>query len=332
MNLIKRLIYMVGVLIGVSILMFILVRIVPGDPIAAALGPLATKEATKQIRHEMGLDQPIHIQYIIYVKDALNGKLGYSLTERRDVMEIIKEKFPATMELILVSISLAVTLAIPLGILSAIHRNTFIDHISRGIALFGVSFPSFWTGIMVQLIFGLALGLIPITGRTSGIPPVNITGFFLLDSLLSLDFSTFWNCLVHIVSPAVVLSLGPMANITRLIRAEMIDQLSRPYIEASKASGMHGFIIYYKYMLKNALSSTLTMIGFLIPIMVGTAFVVEKVFAFPGIARFGADAIIANDFNGIMGVTLLICFMFVLINLIVDQLYVVLDPRIRIKR
>jgi len=332
MYFLERIFYMVLVLVGVSILMFVLVRIIPGDPIATALGPMATQDSIQKMRREMGLDRPIHVQYLLYIKGIAEGKLGLSLTEKRDVLEIIQEKLPATIELIFVSMTLAVLLAIPLGVISALHQNSLIDHLNRITALFGVSFPSFWIGIMMQLLFGLALGLLPITGRISGSPPEAITHFYLIDSLLTLNFRAFWNSFLHLILPASVLCLSPLANVTRLIRANMIDQMSKDYINVSKAAGMSGWIISYKYMLRNAFTSALTMIGFLIPLMVGTAFVVEKVFAFPGLARFGADAIIANDFNGVMGVTLVISVAFVIVNFLVDELYAVLDPRIKLKR
>lgn len=323
---------MVFVLIGVSMLMFFLVRVLPGDPIALSLGPRADEETIKKMRHEMGLDRPIHIQYLNYLNGVIQGKFGISLVENRDVLEIIMEKFPATLELILVSMLLAMGVGIPLGVTSALRRNKLVDNLNRFLALIGVSFPQFWLGLMVQLFFGLFLGFLPITGRISVSPPTSITGLYLIDSLLTFNMEAFWSSFLHILSPAIVLSLGPLANISRLIRANMIDQMSKDYTNMSKAVGMSHFIVSYKYMLRNAFTSTLTMIGFLTPLMLGTAFVVEKVFAWPGIARFGADAIIANDFNGVVGVTLLIGMVFVVVNFIVEQLYGVLDPRIRLKR
>ena len=323
---------MILVLVGVSMLMFCLVRVIPGDPIATALGPMADEEARQKMRRQMGLDRPIPVQYVLYVKGILRGKFGISLVENRDVLEIIREKLPATIELILVSFTIAIVAAIPLGVISALHRNSVIDHLNRVTALFGVSFPQFWTGIMVQLLFGYVLGVLPITGRISGAPPESITGLYLVDSLLTLNLWAFWDSLVHIAAPAFILSLSPLANVTRLIRANMIDEMAKDYIDIASATGIHKTMISYKYMLRNAFSSALTMIGFLIPLMLGTAFVVEKVFAWPGIARFGADAIVSNDFNGVVGVTLIICLAFVIVNFIVDELYGVLDPRIKLQR
>lgn len=329
----RRLLYMIFVVIGVSMLMFALVRVLPGDPIGLALGPNATKEDMEKMRHEMALDRPLHVQYAMYVQEIFwNGKLGMSLIEKRDVMEVIKEKFPATLELVLVAMLLALIFSIALGVTAAMNRGGGWDHFNRLLALFGVSFPHFWSGLMFQLIFGSLLALTPLTGRIGGSSPEDITGFFLLDSLLTLNGAAFKDSLVHVIGPAVILSLGPLANITRLIRANMIDESTKDYIMVNKATGMNELIVRYKYMLRNAFSSSLTTIGFLIPLMLGSAFVVEKVFAWPGMARFGADAIIANDFNGIVGVTLVICLAFVAVNLAIDILYEVLDPRIRVKR
>ena len=328
----KRLLYMVLVIWGVSVIMFGLVRVIPGDPIAKALGPGADAAAIKKMRDQMGLDRPIHIQYLRYVEGITRGELGMSLVEYRDVAEIIQDRFPATLELILVSMALAVMAGIPLGVMSALKRNSFTDHFNTLVSLFGVSFPQFWVGIMIQLLFGYILGFLPITGRVSGPPPTSITRFFLLDSLLTLNFSAFWDALLHVAAPALVLSLAPLANITRLIRANMIDEMSKDYINVSKATGMPQAIISFKYMLRNAFSPAMTMIGFMIPLQMGTAFVVEQVFAWPGIARFGAEAITTNDFNGAVGVTLVISVAVVVTNFIVDELYGVLDPRIKLRR
>jgi peptide/nickel transport system permease protein len=329
----RRLFYMFLVVVGVSMLMFSLVRVLPGDPIGLVLGANATKEDIEKMRHEMALDQPLHVQYVGYIKEIFwEGRLGMSLVEKRDTMEVIRDKFPATLELVLVAMILALVFSIPLGVTAAMNRGGWGDHFNRLLALFGVSFPNFWSGLMFQLIFGSLLALTPLTGRIGGNPPVDITGFFLLDSLISLNWAAFRDSLVHIIGPAVILSLGPLANITRLIRANMIDESSKDYIAVNRATGMNDLLIRYKYMLRNAFSSSLTTIGFLIPLMLGSAFVVEKVFAWPGMARFGADAIIANDFNGVVGVTLVICLAFVFVNLAIDFLYEVLDPRIRVKR
>jgi len=331
--LIKRLFYGVFVLIGLSILMFFLVRVMPGDPLRLVLGPMATEDQVELLKHQMGLDRPIHIQYIKYIESiCFKGELGMSLVERRDVSDIIADKLPATVELVLVAVFIAVVVAIPLGVAAATHRNGLIDYLGRILALSGVSLPQFWVCLLFQLAFGFFLNLLPLTGRITGSPPIHITGLYLFDSIVTLNFRAFADSAAHIIGPAFVLSLSPLANVTRLVRASMIDELHKDYALMSKASGIPEILIHYKYVLKNAFSSALTMIGFLIPLMIGSAFVVETVFAWPGIARFGADSIINNDFNGVVGVALVVGASFVIINIIVDALYAVLDPRIRLER
>ena len=331
--LIKRLFYGVFVLIGLSILMFLLVRVMPGDPLRLVLGPMATDKQVEILKHQMGLDRPIYIQYVKYIKSILlKGELGMSLVERRDVSAIFADKIPATIELVLVAISIAILIAIPLGVISATHRNGVIDYLGRVLALSGVSFPQFWVCLLFQLAFGFFLEMLPLTGRITGSPPTHVTGLYLFDSLITFNFQAFVDSFKHIVGPAFVLSLSPLANVTRLVRASMIDELNKDYAVVSQASGISEILIHYKYLLKNAFSSALTMIGFLIPLMIGSAFVVETVFAWPGIARFGADSIINNDFNGVVGVALVVGAAFVIINIIIDALYAVLDPRIRLER
>jgi len=328
----ERLLHMLIVLIGVSLLMFMLVRALPGDPVAAALGEGVAKEQIEKLRVELGMDRSIPVQYFNYLKDLANGRFGRSLTESRDVGEIIRERLPATLELVTVALLIAVVVGLPLGVVSAVKRNKPVDHVLRVASLSGVSFPEFWAALMLQLVFGAWLALLPITGRLSGPPPTDLTGFYLLDSMLTFNLAAFWDATRHILAPALVLALGPMTNIARMVRSAMLDELAKPYPALSRAIGIHPFIVNAKYVLRNAFSSTLTVIGFLFPLMIGGAFVVENVFAWPGIARFGASAIVSNDYNAVVGITLVVCLFVVVINFVVDELYVVLDPRIRLER
>lgn len=331
MYLLRRLVYMIFVLLGVSIIIFLLVRVLPGDPVRYILGPMATEEDVQHLRHELGLDQRLHIQYATFLKGIfLERKMGMSLLERRDVTDVIKEKLPATIELALMAMFLAILVGVPLGILSGVHKEGTWDRIGRIVALSGVSFPEFWTGIMLQMGFGYVLGLLPLTGRITGALPTHITGMYVLDSILMGDWRAFHDSLRHIILPAVVLSLSPLANITRVLRARVIDETHKDYVLVSRASGMPEWIVVGKYILKNAFASTLTMIGLSAGLMLGGAFVVEKVFAWPGMARYGADAVLNKDFNGIVGVTIVVCLGFVVINFVIDILYGILDPRMRL--
>ena len=323
---------MVLVLFGISLLIFFLARVMPGDPARLALGPEANKEQVQALRHRLGLDQPLTIQYYLFLKGLFKGELGMSLITKRDVSKDLFQRLPATLELVVVAMAIAVLAGIPLGVLSALHKDRTIDQLSRMFAFAGVSLPRFWIGIMFQIAFAYSLGLLPITGRITGDPPAHITGLYLLDSLLTRDFPAFMDSFKHILLPSITLSLSPLAQITRLIRASMIEQLRKDYTVVSRIIGMPENLNIYKYMLKNAFTATLTVIGLLFGWMIGNAFVVEQVFSWPGMARYGVNSVLRNDFNAVVGVTLVIGVGYVLINFIVDLLYGYLDPRIRLKK
>lgn len=330
MAILKRLMNILLVMFGVSVIIFVLTRVLPGDPIAAALGDMPSQAQIERMRAEMGLDKSLPLQYVDFVGGLLQGRMGQSLIERRDVALVVAERLPATLELITAAILLSLAIGVPLGVISASYNGRFGDHFTRTVALFGSSIPNFWIAIMMQLVFGLVFALLPITGRININPPTNLTGFYVLDSMLTLNWPALKESLRHLAAPTIVLASGPIATIALMIRAKMIDERAKPYPELADALGMHPFIINYKYLLRNSFSATLTTIGFLFPILIGANFIVEKVFSWPGIARYGADAIIANDFNGVVGVTMVVCFFVVVINTLVDLAYPLLDPRIRL--
>jgi len=256
------------------------------------------------------------------------------LETKRDVSKDIVERFPATFELVVVAITIAVLLGIPLGIISALRKDRVIDQFSRLFAFAGISVPRFFFFFMFQLFFALSLGLLPLAGRI-GIgsePPTHVTGLYLIDSLITLNFSVFTESLRHIILPAITLSLSPLGMITRLVRASMIEELNKDYTIVSRTIGMPEDLNIFKYMLKNAFTSTLTVTGLVFGWMLGSAFVVEQVFAWPGMARYGVTAVIRKDFNAVVGVVLVIGLGYLLINFLVDLLYGYLDPRIRLKR
>src|SRR5260370_19185109 len=306
MRFLRRVLNMLVVLLFVSLLMFVLVRVLPGDPVGAALGDGATKEEVEKLRAQMGMDKPLQVQYLVYLRGLLDGNFGVSLVEPRDVGDIVWERLPATLELVLCSLILAIIVGVPLGILAATHRNGPVDQVSRLSSLAGVSFPGFWAALMLQLLLGASLALLPITGRIAGPPPQDVTGLYLVDALLTGNFAAFADAGRHLLSPTIVRASGPLAQITSMVRSSMLDELGKPYVAFSQAVGMPSFLINYKYALRNAFSSTLTLIGFLFPLMIGGAFVVEKVFPWPGIARFGADSILATHYNAAVAVPLAI--------------------------
>ena len=332
MNVKSRLLQIIFTLVGLSILIFFLARVMPGDPARLALGPEATQEQVEDLRHKLGLDKPLPYQYLEFLKGLFHGKMGISLITKRDVAKDIKERLPATLELIIFAMTFSVLIGVPLGIISALKKDKFLDNFTRVFAFSGVSFPRFWIGIMFQLIFAYALSLLPLTGRISGTPPTHITGFYTLDSILTLNFSALKDTLLHLALPVLTLSLSPIAQITRLIRANMIEQMRKDYTLTMRVNGLPENLNIYKYMLKNAFTSTLTIIGLLFGWLLGNAFVVETVFAWPGMARYGINSVIRKDFNAVVGVTLVVGITYVIINLIVDILYRYLDPRIGIEK
>lgn len=328
--LVRRVVHAIPVLFGLSILIFVLTRVIPGDPVRLALGPLASEEQVQEARAEMGLDEPYYVQYVDWLSGLATGDWGMSLRTSHNVFDDIMVRFPATAELVVVALTLAILIAVPFGVIAGTHQNRFQDHISRITSFFGVSLPRFWIAIMMQIIFVAWLGVLPLTGRLSdGVqPPPPITRFYLIDSLLAGQWNTFLDALAHITLPALSLAFATIAVIMRLIRSEIIEQQSKDYILAARAHGLPMNLIEYKYMLKNAFTSTLTIIGLEFGFLIGNAFLIEIVFVWPGMARYGVDAIIFQDSNAIIGVTMITGLVFVSANLVVDLLYGFLDPRV----
>lgn len=326
--LIKRILHIIPVLIGLSILIFALSRIMPGDSVRLALGPEATQEQIEVMRDSMGLDDPLPIQYFNYMKGVFKGDMGQSLRTNRNVVTDLIETFPATFELISISMIISIFLGIPLGVISAVRKNKWEDHLTRVIALSGIALPRFWLAIMLQILFAYWFSILPIVGR-GDIVPTTITGMRILDSLLTLNFTALVTSVQHIILPSIALSVATLAQIMRLTRSNMLEQLNKDYILAAKSYGLPKGIIVYKYMLKNALTSTLTIIGLSFASLLGNAFLVEAVFGWPGMAQYGVQGLIYKDYNAIVGVTLVIGVVFAVANLIVDILYGIIDPRIK---
>lgn len=316
-------------LFGLSVFIFTLVRVVPQDPARAAIGPGASEEVYQAYREELRLDEPLYIQYIGFLQDILNGKLGESVRTRNDVVVDLADKLPATMELILFGFTMAVILGVPFGVFAGLNKDRWPDHTSRAVALSGVAFPRFWLAIVFQVVLVSWLGLFPLTGRISGAAPPHTTGFYTIDSLIVGDFDTFLDALWHLVLPATALGFSTMAQVTRLVRSEMIEVNRRDYIMTSRSFGLPGWMISYKYMLKNAFGSTLTVLGFRIGGMLAGATFVELIFNIDGVGRYLLNAILGLDFNAIVGVVLVLGVIYLLSSATVDLLHGYLDPRIR---
>ena len=327
----KRLVLMVFTIFGLLTITFVISRIAPGDPGRLAAGPDATEEMVEVIRKEYGLDQPLLVQYGRYIKGLFRGDLGRSLRTRHLVTKDLFAFFPATLELTLVSIGFAILLGIPLGVLSAVYKDHWIDHLTRFFSVSGVALPMFWLGLMLQLVLSLQYDLLPTGGRIAMMmePPKTITHLFLLDSLLTGNLKAFGSAFIHILLPAFVLSFPALASIIRLNRADMLEILHRDFILSERAHGISNALIIGKYALKNALIPTVTMIGLRYGWMLGGTLLVETVFDWPGIGLYAVQSAIFSDFQALMGVTILIGINFMIANLLVDLLYGVLDPRVR---
>lgn len=331
--LIRRLLYSILVLLGLSILIFIIARILPGDPARLALGPFALKEQVEHLRHYMGMDKSLPLQYWNYIRGLFHGDLGLSFQTRRNVALDITHYLPATVELITMAIFWVFVIGVPLGVLSARYKDGWLDNTSRVIAFVGVSVPPFVVGLIGQLVFSYVLGILPTTGRLALLTPKppTITGLLLLDSLIAGNFDTFGDALKHILLPSFAVAMTGIGQITRITRSAMIDVSSKDYIEAARAFGIPDRYVTFKYMLKPSFIAPMTILGLSFASQLGNAFLVETVFAWPGIAKYGIRAILRKDFNAIMGVVLIIGLAFVMVNFIVDVLAGYIDPRIRIQ-
>ncbi len=325
--------YSILVLVGLSVLIFIIARILPGDPARLALGPFASQEMVARLRHQMGMDQPLHLQYVAYVRGIFHGDLGLSFQTRRSVSLDIAHYLPATFELVLVAIIWVLIIGVPFGVLAGRYKDSWLDNISRVVAFVGVAVPPFVVGLIGQLIFSYGLGVLPTTGRLSlltPMPPAR-TGLLILDSLIAGNFSAFGDALIHILLPSLAIAMTGIGQITRLTRGSVSDVLGKDYIEAARAFGIPNRYVTFKYMLKPSFIPPLTILGLTFASELGNAFLVEQVFSWPGMAKYGIQAILRKDFNAIMGVILIIGLAFVAVNFIVDVLAGYVDPRIRIQ-
>lgn len=330
---IRRLLYSILVLVGLSVLIFIIARILPGDPARLALGPFASQEMVTRLRHQMGMDQPLHLQYVAYVSGIFRGDLGLSFQTRRSVSLDIAHYLPATLELVLVAIIWVLIIGVPFGVLAGRYKDSWLDNISRVVAFVGVAVPPFVVGLIGQLIFSYGLGILPTTGRLSLLTPMppTRTGLLILDSLIAGNFSAFGDALIHILLPSLAIAMTGIGQITRLTRGSVSDVLGKDYIEAARAFGIPNRYVTFKYMLKPSFIPPLTVLGLTFASELGNAFLVEQVFSWPGMARYGIQAILRKDFNAIMGVVLIIGLAFVAVNFVVDVLAGYVDPRIRIQ-
>ncbi|ATW25019.1 ABC transporter permease [Candidatus Formimonas warabiya] len=328
----KRLLLSVFVLVGLSMVIFIISRVVPGDPARMALGPRAPQFAVDALRQEMHLDQPIAVQYYYWIKGVLVGDLGKSLTTRRAVADDVREFLPATLELALVSAVLVVLLSIFFGTLAAKYRDKWVDALIRVLAYTGVAVPSFVLAVLLLLLFGYIWPIIPVLGRLSAgiIPPPTITGLVTIDSLITGNFTAFWDALKHIIVPAAALAMGPLFQDARIVRTAMTDNMGKDYLALVTGYGIPSRVIMGKYLLKPSLIPAVSVMGLDIASLMSNAFLVEVIFNWPGISRYGMEAMLRKDLNAISAVIIIFGFIFVLVNILVDLVVAYLDPRIRL--
>ena len=331
--LLQRAITLLLVLLGLAILIFVIARIVPGDPARIALGPLATAEQVSELREEMGLDNSFPVQLWTYLSGLAQGDLGKSLLTSRPVMDDIRGALPATFELVLFTIVLQVVISIPLGVVAAIYRDTWIDNLLRVISLIGVVTPGFVLAIILQLVAAHYLGFFPVTGRLgAGIDfSADVTGLLLIDGALAGRLDVVLDALRHLILPSIALAAAGIGQVMRITRTAMIEVSNRDFVEASRAYGIPEHVVRFRYMLRVAAVAPLTILGLEFASLIGNAFIVEFVFSWPGIASYGVRTILQKDLNAVIGVVLVSGVFFVVANLTIDLVLGLLDPRHRIR-
>jgi peptide/nickel transport system permease protein len=331
----QRLILMVVTLIGVATITFFLSRILPGSPVEMMVGYRATAEAVEAAKKELGLDKPLHIQYVRFVSDALRGDFGISLQTKQPVIEEIGRRALATLELASLTTVLLIVVGVPIGVISAVHRNTPVDHAVRTLSIAGVALPAFMLGMLLQMVFYGWLGWLPLQGRLSAEiyldhPFAQVTGLFLVDTLLSGDWVAFKDALAHIVLPLTTLTLVTLPLVTRITRNMMMDVLQEDFVRTALAYGIARRTVYYRYALKAMLIPLMTVVGLTFGYLLGGSVIVEFVFDWPGLGAYVARSIASSDFPATVGVTVVLATAYLTINLIVDLLYYVADPRLRV--
>jgi len=329
----RRLLITIPLLIGITLMAFIISHAVPADPVTANLGQKAMSdpEIVAAFRAEWGLDRPVHEQYLTYVTNLLQGDLGMSIKSRRPVIEDLRQRLPATIELATAAIVVGVSFGLIFGLLSALRRNSLLDHAVRVISLLGVSVPVFWLALLALQIFYASLGWAAGPGRLDvGIdPPPHVTGLYTFDAMISGQWNTMFNAMAHLFLPALVLGLYTMGVITRVTRSAMLDVLSQEYMRTAHAKGLAPRVVVMRHALRNALIPIVTVIGFSYGNLLAGTVLTESIFAWPGIGQYAYRASASLDFQAIMGVSMLIAVIFIVVNLIADVLYFVLDPRLR---
>ena len=327
----RRLLLLVPILLGLSILLFVWIRALPGGPADALLGERATPEAVEQIERTYGLDRPIWEQYVKYVQSVAQGDLGTSITSRRPVTEEIGRRFPATIELAVAAMLFAITIGVPLGFVAAKRYGSAVDHGSLVASLIGISIPVFFLAILLKYVFSVKLGLLPTIGRQDVlIDADHPTGFYVLDGIITLNPEAAWDAILHLILPAIALGSIPLAIVARITRASVLDVQNEDYVRTARAKGVSPRIVDGRHVFRNAMLPVVTIIGLQVGLLLSGAILTETVFAIPGMGSWLAEAIENRDYPVLQGGILFVAVVFVLVNLLVDISYGLLDPRIRV--
>jgi dipeptide transport system permease protein len=330
----KRVAMAIPSLIGVVVVTFLLTRALPGDPAAYFAGPAATKQAIEEVRAKLGLDKPLMVQFGQYVVDLAHGNLGNSLTTGQPVVTELRNRLPASAELTLLGLIVSIVIAVPLGIMAATRPNSIVDHSCRIISTAGVSLPVFFTGLILVYVFYYLLGWAPAPlGRLDVFfdAPPQVTGFYLIDSLIAGQGEVFLASLKQLILPALTLAIFSLAPIARMTRASMLAVLSSDFVRTARASGLSPLTVIVTYAFRNAMLPVITTLGMVFSFLLGANVLVEKVFAWPGIGSYAVEALLASDFAPVQGFVLTMAVLYVAINLIIDVLYGVIDPRVRLE-
>ncbi|MBW6395962.1 ABC transporter permease [Thermus sp. SYSU G05001] len=328
----RRLLGLVPVLFGITLLVFLFLQLIPGDPAQAILGERGTPEQLAALREKLGLNKPLYVQYLTFVKNILTGDLGTSAVSTIPVAEELKRRWPATFELALAATLVAVVFGIPVGILAAVRKNSLLDTLSMSLSLVGVSMPVFWLGLLLVYLFAVNLHWLPTGGRLSTDLAIDfrpITGFLVLDGMLSLKPEVLMDALRHLILPALTLGTIPLAILTRITRSAMLEVLSQDYVRTARAKGLAERQVILKHALKNALLPVVTIVGLQFGTLLGGAILTETIFSWPGIGSYIYEGILNRDYPVVQAGVLVVATVFVLVNLLVDLSYALLDPRIQ---
>lgn len=324
----RRAVAIVPTLAGLVILTFVLARVVPADPVALLAGEGATREQLEELRQRHGFDKPLHVQLGLYLAQLSRGDLGTSLYTGRPVIDDLLERFPATLELTVVSMVMAIIVGVPLGVVSALKRNSWLDHGLRALTTAGLAITGFWLGIMLQLLFSMYLDLLPLGGRIGVAEPEHLTGLFILDSLLTLNGTALLSSLKHISLPAMTLAYPAFATITRFTRSGVLDVIQREFILYETAMGLPSLLIIGKYLLRNAITSTVAQVGLLFGSLLAGAVVIERVYDWPGLGLYAVESIVKFDYKATLAITLWAGLAYSMANLLVDIAQAIIDPRV----